>query len=372
MKCKWGIVIVFLILVGCSDEKILEKTGFVRSIAYDAANDNKNGNSIRLTISLPRANEKETLIYSTEARSSREARMIFDRQNNRKIVNGQVRQVLFGDKFAKKGIWKHIDALVRDPSFGNRVHVVVVEGEANKLLTKKYPQGQTVGEYIDDLIRTEAKVNDIPYTNLYSFVRDIQDDGTDPVASLIKENKTSIIINGVALFRDDQYVAKVQPEDKMYFALLHEDIGAGNIYMNLSEIDPNKHEDAALLYVSSDRKIRILSSPDTLLNSNKLKVAIDLNIIGSLLEYSGELNMKKEEDQKKLEALMVRLVEKKSLELLSIMQKNRVDSIGIGQYARNLISFTEWLKLPRREIISNAEITVHAHVKIKDFGRLLQ
>ncbi|NOV02249.1 Ger(x)C family spore germination protein [Paenibacillus sp. LMG 31457] len=372
MKYKKGILLVFVFLLGCSDQKIIEKTGFVRSIAYDVANNKEGDDLIKLTISIPKSNEKEALIYSTNAKTSREARMIFDRQNNRKIVNGQVRQVLFGDKFAKKGIWKHIDALVRDPSVGNRLHVLVVEESANKLLSRTYPQGQTVGEYIDDLIRTEANTNDIPFTNLYSFARDYYDDGTDPVCAIINETKDSLIIDGIALFRNDQYVAKIKPEDKMFFALLHDNLGSGNIYMDLSEIDQNPNEQAALLYISSKRKIHIVSSPDTLLHGGKLMVSIDINIIGSLLEYSGELNMKNNADQKELESKMSALVEKKSLELVDIMKKNKVDPLGIGQYARNIIPYSEWLKLPQRSILSDADYTIHAKVKIKDFGRLQQ
>lgn len=287
-------------------------------------------------------------------------------------MNGQLRQVLFGEKMARKGVWSHIDTLVRDPSIGNRVHVLVVEGDAEKLLSRKLSQGTGVGEYIDDLIRTEAKFNEIPNTNLYTFIRDYYDDGIDPVAPLIKESKNSLILDGIALFRKDQYVAKIKPEDMIYFAFLGDSSMNSGDFLNMDlNSKGGQSEEAALLFLSSRRKVNIVSG-DTFLHGEKLKVSIDVSVKGSLLEYSGAMNLNNDSDQKKLESAMSHKIQEKCQSLITIMQKSKVDSIGIGQYVRYLIPYKEWVKLPWENILSEADITVHAHVEIKDYGRLQQ
>jgi spore germination protein len=371
VKPKYGVLLALIFLIGCTDTRVIEKTGFIRSIAYDAASSKDDDNLLKLTIAIPKSNVKEVLLYTTTAKSSKEARKIFDRQNNRKIVNGQLRQVLFGEKMARRGVWSHIDTLVRDPSIGNRVHVLVVEGDAEKLLSRKLPQGSGVGEYIDDLIRTEAKFNEIPNSNLYTFIRDYYDDGIDPVAPLIKESKNSLILDGIALFRKDQYVAKIKPGDMIYFAFLGDSsMNSGDLNMDLNS-KGGQSEEVALLFISSRRKVNIVSG-DTFLHGEKLKVSIDVSVKGSLLEYSGALNLNNDSDQKKLESAMSLKIQEKCQSLITIMQKNKVDPIGIGQYARNLIPYKEWVKLPWENILSEADITVHAHVEIKDYGRLQQ
>lgn len=369
MKLKLGILLALLLLTGCTDEHILERTGFIRTIAYDLAGEN-NGNLLRVTISIPMSNHQDAIVYSTIAKSDKNAKMIFDRQNNRKLVNGQLRQVVFGERLATQGVWKHLDALIRDPSIGTRLHVIIAEADPQHLLIRNdYPQGPTAGEYIDTLIRTESKSGEVPGTNLYTFARDFYDDGIDPVATIIKEEKESIMINGIALFRNDKYVGKIKPEDRMFFALLHHNVRAGDLYMDLTK-QHNVEEQATLQFLSSHRKVKVLSS-DHLLEGKKLKVAIHINVHGSLLEYIGDLDMKKSADQKKLEHQMQREIQNKCKSLIATMQKEQTDPLGIGQRVRNSIPHNVWNKLPWKDIYSKADITVQVDVNIKDYGKML-
>lgn len=236
MKAKLVCLVLLVVLTGCTDEHILEKSGFIRTIAYDKENGEK-GNLMRVTISIPKSNHQDAVVYSAIAKSDKDAKSQFDRQNNRRLVTGQLRQVLFGEKLAREGIWKHLDSLRRDPMIGSRLHVIVAESSPyHVLLRNDYPQGPTAGEYIDTLVRTEAKAGDIPDSTLYSFSRDYYDEGIDPVTTVIKEQKESLIIDGIALFNNDRYVGKVEPSDRMFFGLLHHNIHAGDLYVDLKKI----------------------------------------------------------------------------------------------------------------------------------------
>ncbi|WP_168928861.1 hypothetical protein [Paenibacillus dokdonensis] len=62
----------------------------------------------------------------------------------------------------------------------------------NAMITHKVPQPVN----IDTLIRTETKSGEVVETNLYTISRDYYDEGIDPVANILKEQKTSLIING--------------------------------------------------------------------------------------------------------------------------------------------------------------------------------
>ncbi|MEC0242471.1 Ger(x)C family spore germination protein [Paenibacillus dokdonensis] len=369
MKVKLGWLPLLLLLTSCTDEHVLENAGFIRTIAYDTA-DKDDENLLRVTISIPKSNHQDAIVYSTIAKSDKNAKMFFDRQNNRKLVNGQLRQVLFGENLAKKGIWKHLDSLIRDPSIGTRLHVIVAEADPQNLLQRNdYPQGPTAGEYIDTLIRTEANSGEVPETNLYTFSRDYYDEGIDPVANILKEQKTSLIINGIALFKGDQYVGKIQPEERMYFGLLHHNVRAGDLYIDLKD-DHTDGEQAALQFLSSHRKVDVISSQG-LLNNKQLKVVLHIHLQGSLLEYIGNLDMKKQPDQRKLEREMQEAIQAKCKSLIHMMQEQQTDPLGIGQYVRNAVPHDVWHKMDWKRVYSDADISVRVNVRIKDYGKLL-
>lgn len=369
MKPRLGWLALLFLVCGCTDEHILEKSGFIRTIAFESAG-KADKNLLRVTISIPEANHKDAIVYSTIAKSDKNAKNSFDRQNNRKLVNGQLRQVLFAEKLAAEGIWKHLDSLRRDPSIGSRLHIIVAETNPYQLLLRNdYPQGPTAGEYIDSLIRTEAKSGDVPDSTLYTFARDYYDDGIDPVATILKEKKNSMIINGIALFNHDKYVGKIQPEDRMFFGLLHHNVRAGDLYIDLKQ-DQSDGEQAALQFLSSRRKVDVISSSG-LLNNKRLKVALNIQVKGSLLEYIGDLDMKKQADQRKMEQELQRAIQARCSSLIHMMQEKQTDPLGIGQYVRNKLPHKLWHRLDWNDVYANADISVHVDVHIKDYGKLL-
>ncbi|MDR9854898.1 Ger(x)C family spore germination protein [Paenibacillus sp. VCA1] len=368
MKVKLVCLVLIVVLTGCTDEHILEKSGFIRTIAYDKES-GEQGNLMRVTISIPKSNHQDAIVYSVRAKSDKDAKSHFDRQNNRKLVTGQLRQVLFGEKLAREGIWKHLDSLRRDPMIGSRMHVIIAEEDPYHILLRNdYPQGPTAGEYIDTLIQAEAKAGDIPDSSLYTFSRDYYDEGIDPVTTIIKEQKESLIIDGIALFKDDKYVGKVEPSDRMFFGLLHHNIGAGDLYLNLKE-DHDDSEQASLQFLRSRRKIHVVSASN-LLQGKRLKVDMDIKVEGSLLEYIGDLDMKKQAEQHKLEEEIRKAIQAKCRSLIRMLQEKQTDPFGIGQYVRNSLPVGVWHRLDWRKVYADADISVRVHVRIKDYGKL--
>jgi len=368
MKRLCGIVLLSMLLTGCADEKILEKVGFMRTIAYERAGEGDDS-LIRVSISIPMSDLRQSLLYSTLAKTTEEAKLAFDRQNNRKIVKGQLRQVLFDESLAKGGTKKHIDYLMRDPSVGSRIHVLVTEGDMQEMLAKLYlHKRSTAGEYIDNLIRTEARVQAIPDTNLYSFVRDYYDDGIEPVAAIIKENgDDNLTICGIALFRKDRLVARIQPEDKTLLMLLRKNLQAGELYLDMSEGEEHG-EQATLSYIASSRKVRV--EYDAGEDEQPPKVTIRITMKGSLLEYVGERRFENARDQRELEQAMGDMIQRRCEPIIRIMQQHKADCIGIGQYARQQMSYEEWTRRDWNERFAEADIRVQVKVHIKNYGEL--
>ncbi|MDG0808810.1 Ger(x)C family spore germination protein [Cohnella rhizosphaerae] len=127
------------LLGGCGDQKILEKIGFVRTIILERPEGQDN--ALKVTISIPKTNQTESIVYTDIAKSFKQAKIHFDMQNDRKIVLGQLRQVMFGESLARQGVWLPMESVFREPAIGIRAHVVVVEGDIKHIVMRTYAQG---------------------------------------------------------------------------------------------------------------------------------------------------------------------------------------------------------------------------------------
>lgn len=364
---RLGWMLPLLLLGGCQDEKVLEKIGFVRTILMDTAEGEDN--SLKVTISIPKTKQNESIVYTNVAKTFKQARIRFDMQNDRKLVFGQLRQVMFGEKMARKGVWQPMDSVFRDPSVGIHTHVLVSEGEATNYISRNFVQGSTMGEYIDNLVRSDPATRGNFDTNMHTFLRDYYDDGIEPVATIIKETAQGLSVDGIALFVRDRYVAKIQADDAMYFAMLRDRVKGGSLF--LDEVDtPRGIGTIALANVNSRLSIQIRSLPDEK-RGKPAQVVIKLKIRGSLLEYDDLKAYNNILSQPTLERAMEKYVSQRLERLVGEMQKAGADAMGVGIRVRNKMRFADWKALNWNQAFSEADINVKVHVGIKDFGRLI-
>ncbi len=364
--CVLGIVL----LTGCStsDQRILEELGFTHTTSYDLLRDEETtgeGELLKISITIPKAdpdaaNNREVL--TAIGRTSKEARTKLSQMTNRTLVSGQLRNTLYGLELAKSGIWDHIDTLIRDPAIGQRTKITVVNGSAHDLMAKDYPEHPITGIYIGQLLEKEAKLQTVPDINLYHFVRDYLDDGIDPVAPVIKAHEKHVAIDGIGLFQDDRYVAKISPKKALIFSLLRDAFKQGETSIELDK-DERSPEFVLFSSLNSKRYVRVLNAKPP------YAVQVSVKASGSVLEYIGKLKPSKPHDQKILEDRISEHLEKEAKHMFALMQEHQVDSIGIGKSIRNHMSYKEWKELDWRKAYAEMDIRCDVQAKIKDFGK---
>ncbi|MFV8830346.1 Ger(x)C family spore germination protein [Alkalihalobacterium sp. APHAB7] len=369
MRIKLLILIFFLLIhTGCTDIRILEDIGFIHGMALDikVKEEYDYRRNLLITVSIPQieqAAKKNREVLTTVGRSDKEAMLSFARQSNRQLVSGQLKNILYGLELAESGIGENIDTLNRDPTFGSRIKISVVNGSANELLSRDYPEHPRTSQYIDEMLEKEAQLNVIPETRLYHFTKDLFDDGRDPVAPVLKMGKNEIIVDGIGLFQDDRYITKLEPGDSRVFFFLRGDFTEGALHFDIE--DEEKNKPAQLLYDSLENHRRI--SVDTS-KFPDLEVNIELNIRGSLLEYNGTLDITNKTELHHLEQIIEGKIKAHAEEIVKVMQEEKVDSIGIGKVVRKHLDYETWSSIDWRDIYSNAMITIEVHAVIKDIG----
>ncbi|WP_379159552.1 Ger(x)C family spore germination protein [Paenibacillus sp. sgz5001063] len=358
-------LVMLLLLTGCkSDERILEKLGLVQSASYDQAKNDQ----LKVTYCLPVIDSESTerrQLLTAVTDSLKEARILLSRQIDLRLVSGQVRSVLFGLSLAKSGLADHIDTLLRDPSIALGVKVSVVDGDAGELLSKTFKPNKDTGRYLNHLLEKESSSNSIPPVTLYEFTRDYHDDGIDPVAPIVKDEGDKAVISGIAFFQDDRYVMEVPARDGIFFALLRGNIKQGELSLNLGERQGRK---VMVMFSSilNKHQLKVQHSGD-----NNFKVTIYASLQGSVLEYTGHEDLTQSQKRHELEGDIASYIKDKGQEMVKQLQRNNVDSIGIGQYVRNSLTYKEWKNLDWRKVYPQIEVECRVKVTIKDYGKYM-
>lgn len=363
----WRIAFV-IVLIGSgslsTDYRILEELGFTNATSFDLYEMENGEQALKVVNSIPNADPSLSSpreVVEVVAHSSKQARMHMSRKTNRKLVSGQIRSVLLGQELAEQGLWEHLDTLVRDPSIGERVKIAVVRGDAGQLLKQEYPQFPDTGTYVHELLEKESAVHTIPDVNLHHFTREYFDDGIDPVAPIIKQTADSIEIDGIALFRQDRMVERIEPDQSVFFSILYKNFKQGEVSVHLGE-----HEHVSFSSIVSKRKISVRSALD---HEAPIEVQFNVKIKGTLLEYIGDKAISTEKDRQKLIREMETFFENEATKLIEISQQAAADCFGIGQYVRNSMSAKEWYGMDWQSVYPNVRISVNIDLLIKNFGK---
>ncbi|MBD2868113.1 Ger(x)C family spore germination protein [Paenibacillus arenilitoris] len=357
------------LLAGCGDQRVLESLAFVNATSYDLVQDKEDGakENLLICIDVPKSDPEGKMkreVLSTVARSKKDAHLQLAKQTELMLVSGQLRSSLFGLSIARSGIWNYVRALVRDPSISQNVKVAVVNGNAGELLAKRYPEHPMTGQYIDRLLEKEADKMSVPRVTVYDFTRDFYDDGIDAVAPILKQGKKNIEVNGIALFDQDRYITRIEPDQMPIFALLRQNVKNGELSIDIKK-SGEEAEQIMINSIVSRRKVKVRRGE----NGNFI-VNIHFRVMGTLREYLGDLDMSDDRHRRELEKRVTASLLKDADAMVAMLRKHNVDSLGIGKRVRNSMSYKEWSKTDWNAVYPKLDIKVTGEMIIKDFGKV--
>ncbi|MET3729253.1 spore germination protein [Fictibacillus halophilus] len=151
------------------------------------------------------------------------------------LVNGQLRIAVFGQKLAKQGLFSLLDAFNRSPVIGSKIQLAIVDGEASELLAIKKYGKENIALYLSDMISQNAKIGELPSTDLSIFSYHYYNVGNDPYLPILKKEKDKIKINGIALFKDARLKSTLSMNDVFTFKMLLERFKMGTHQYKLDE-----------------------------------------------------------------------------------------------------------------------------------------
>lgn len=370
------IIVSIVLLTSCGDQRILERLGVTHTATYDLAeNEEQSDKKLIVSITIPRpesaggkgnSNSNREFLQATSA-TSKEGRINLSKQTELILVSGQMRNTLFGINLAKEGVWEYIDALLRDPSVSPQIKITVVNGSAYQLLSKDYSQHSRTGQYIERMLDKESQSQTVPKMDLFRFSRDYWDDGIDSVAPMIKDAGNHVEIDGIALFRGDRYITKVETDQALIFAFLRGPFKRGELSIDLTKVG-RSNERMMLSSISSERKIKVTSKND----NNEFHIDLRIKVSGTILEYIGTINLNSENGRVEAERLIAEYIKNQLDDMIAMLQENNVDSIGIGKHVRATLNYQQWKSMDWHEVFPNIKVNTDVKISIKDIGEVLE
>ncbi|MGF6950148.1 spore germination protein [Neobacillus sp. B4I6] len=366
MQIKITVLIALccLFLTGCAASNIIEDLGILQSVAFDVSESKEN--PLKITVLFPNVSKEgryETQTLTANGKSTHDTFIKLQNLTNLKLVGGQS-TILFGEELSKKGLINVVKTFTRDPEFGTRVKFAIVEGKGEELLKKKIPSIPDNAAYLYTFMEKLGNQNRILNTDKYRFLRDYYDDGIDPVLPVFSYKGENIELKGLGTFKGDQYVTRLTLSETLILNFLSGDIKNGSLMISIKDKESGKNEQLFLSSINSDN--------DKKVNTGKRKnmtVEVILDLKGSVLEYTGTMDLSKEKYQRQLEKQVENYLITKSKKLLIKLQKFQTDPIGIGTVVRNLLSYERWNKMKWNEIYSNLNFKVKVKVDLINTGK---
>lgn len=317
-----------LILISCMIS-ILTSCSFIPSsnvneinIIQGAGFDLQEQNALRGTVTFPifRANETtEFEIVSAKGETLKNIREKIDKQIRQRMMSGQLRLVIFSLDLAKKGIYPIIDTFNRDPAIGNLLQMAIVEGETFDLLSLKEYKKENIALYLHDLLQHNSETGPMPFTNFSTYLYQYFEEGQDPFLPIIKNDKGTIKISGIALFNDDKFVVKIPWKYAFILKTLMESYKQG-----LHQFNYGKGEHLAIDNINSKVKYKIK------VKKGNPEFNIILNMNARIQEYTGPKPILFPKHIKEISKKLEKQIENDQMELIRIFQKNNVDPLGFG------------------------------------------
>lgn len=372
-----NILITITVIVGCVPEKVIEDLGIITAIGFDVGQENEE--MILLTTVFFQfdpdvANASQ--IIENEARTLSEIKHINNKTSMHQIVPGQLRVMVLSSEIAQTGVIRLLDYLIRNAEIPNTFHIAVASGRANDLLkVKNYEEAPNIGAYLDKLLTNAVTNEKVVSSTMHEFLRNFYNPGRDAFVPLLNIKEDRVVIDGVGVFSNDQYVGSFPLEDIFYVRLVMEKFKSGEMTIALPnekfqefKSEHQYHKETEQLYVAITQ---ISSSTEIkLTDPNLLSFEVNINYKGNITEVNQLLSLEDPQLIKLLEKEVEKHLVEKITEIINQSKELRSDIFGFGEVYEASVRKIKLNKEDWHAMMPDIKVDVKAQVKISNYGTI--
>ncbi|MDT8717993.1 Ger(x)C family spore germination protein [Clostridium sp. 19966] len=361
-------LIMTLLLEGCWDQKVYEKTGFILQVGIEASSkDNNLLISYSDPVVEPDSKEQVEVIYSDEENLLREFREDSRKISAKLLEGGKIQQVLISSSLAEKGINNLLEVFEREPTIPVIARLVITDGSPKELIEK----AQTFGDkprpafYVHQLIDNNIAESYVPQMEISQFTTQYYSPGLDPIVPLVKlefHKGKGIEVEGAALFSSDKMVGKINTWETVLLISMMGKLKS-SVYINKSIADPgynNGKRGCAFNISKAKRKLKV----QVVNNAPVVNISLKFNGVMKELYWNG---IKDLSSQKSIENLLANEIKKNCEHIIEYTKSVRCDCLGIGDYVRAKYN-PYWQKIEWNDVYPFVKFNIDVNVNITNYG----
>ncbi|MGZ9582990.1 Ger(x)C family spore germination protein [Paenibacillus marinisediminis] len=342
-----------MLMGGCQLKRIINHDGFIQTVTIDQVKGEPNMYYYGITYpEFTAGGKSKTISLGVRAHDFQEAYLHFSSQTRYALVLGQIRNVVFGESVWRNDMKSALEKLNFQPKFPLTGRIMVVKGEARKLLELTE---DTTDFHLYHLTIKLQQTNDFSLSTLFNYIRDYIQPGIEPVATNIRVVEDSLSVSGLAVFSGNKLAGIINENDVNYMSLLRNQKSKG--YFHISDESLGGGNTSIIINNAHSRsKVKVLQTKPL------PKVVIDVHITSTLSTTFNEL----QRDVDEYEARIAQALERQINRVIKDLQKMKSDTIGIGMHVRNNMPYKEWNEEEWPEMFSKADIECKIHYRLEN------
>lgn len=370
-----SIICLLICLTGCWNSKELTDFGFVMGVSLDQIEEGNielNAHIYAPTQTVGGAGGSDKPAYTNIKTSSKS---LFGASRNlplylgRKAQWSHMRVLLIGEQFAKKhDIGEVLDYFYRDHETRLDVLIAITKGKAAEYWKKKPFIERTMAQQLLTIIEsTSAFSGKTKKASLLDIAIQLNSKVKTTMIPYIKatdEQSKNSYNNGVAIIRKGKMVDHLTAVDVQKILMLTNDFEGGIIEfpcINKGSKKKGKKETLETLSVKTKVSPQFTKNhPSTIQILTKIE-----GIVGELRCTS----VTTEEEEKKLESHLEKMIKEQLEAMIARLQKKKVDVMGIGNklYQQNPALWKKWEK-DWDTIFADSHFVIDVEVSVKGTG----
>jgi len=374
MSEKYRIYLIIVLVIGffifITPESITvpaEKIDIITGLGIDMIQNEQGENKIQSSISVynftagadsEKSSASKSVVRVSIADTLLDARERRQLSSNRKFVSSFEKVAIIGENLAKNGLNSTIDFFFYNPFSSDSAWVVVCKGQALDILQQEVKGYPDSARYIDGLI--EQLQNDNFFSSEYNILHmysGIGAEGKCVVLPYIEMVDNVLTVTGMALFKKDKMVRKIDIPEARIMNMLREKKGNGILTLQKDF----KHYTSS--YIQTQKKISCSKSGD------KYNFTINLELKTEVMNNTLFKDMEKHDSIiAEYEQALQQQVEYMCQEFIKKMQTDyKIDCLELGEIA--CAKYGRGTGVDWNEIVCNSDIKVNVKVKVERFGR---
>lgn len=302
--------------------------------------------------------KRENMLEEGKAYTLARTRDDRQRRTDKQNILGFEKIFLISDGNAHYGVKNIIDILYNNPNINDSAYAAICKGKTKDMLAAKIDGYTSSADFIYGLLRNLRYYNffkeEYKIVDLFFIV---DSEGRNLSLPYIESTPEGIQVTGLAIFKGDKMVGKLDMQDTRMLNLLKEDFAKGTLTAQYGR------DEYVNFYANTKRKVHCDKK------EGKYIFTIGLDISGDITTNTTKMKLTTEnKDIKKFEKDLADQTKEKCYKFIGDMQKKyEVDCLDLGKYGA--AKYGRHTGIDWNKAVSDSKIIVNIKVNVQKMGR---